>query len=326
MMRLFGLLIIISISACLNAQERIYVEDIIIPKDSLYLIELDGLPISYSIEARAALNKNNEQIGASRQEWGIVWNYKSRKDFFYAKILCVNSHYGDFLDQRYADVIIGRCQNGIDSIIGKKRFSKGIDTALGYNTLLLEWSNGVAKILSGSNELNFVTKLDIEANNGQCGVYTNEKLHVMSLVVELKQNIINEISTNWTKDSIENYLKTSDDNIEGYWEYLDRDNNDKKAKIGGRYKFAIVREQDEYLILYVSGGITNKFSWAIGMIKGRLKPTIFENHYDLVWYDSMFAPIEYDAYADITDGVILKLQFPIYESSFRLYKMRKASK
>ncbi len=325
MIRLYVLLIFVCFCIYSNAQQRVYIEDISVSKDSIFLVELKQSPISYSLEIRAALNKNDEREGKSSQEWGIVWNYKTAKDYYYAKILCGNSCYGDFLDQRYADVIIGKKQNGTDSIIENRRFLKGLDVATGYNTILLECNKESAKIFTGKNELNFVSKFNHNLNNGKCGIYTNDMLHVMSLAVETKRNIEKEVETDWSIEKINNYLKFSDDKIEGFWEYLDRNNDDKKAKIGGRYKFAIVKDNEEYLILYISGAITNKLSWNIGMLKGKLKPTIFENHYDLVWYDSMLYQIETDAHADITDDVILNLQFPIYESSFRLYKIRKAS-
>lgn len=325
MRRLFVLFAIVRMSVCINANEKIYIDDINVSEDSVYLIQLKHPSISYFIEARAALAKNDEQEGKSPQEWGIVWNYKTDKDFHYAKIQCGNSSYGDFLDQRFADIVIGRLQNGVDTIINAKRFNKGINTAVGYNTLLLEWDNGVAKVFAGNNELNFVTKFNVEANNGRSGVYANEKLHVMSLAIEAKHDIAKNISTNWSLEDINNYLLNSKDEKEGYWEYLDRDNNEKKAKIGGRYKFALIKDGEDYVILYISGAVTNKSSWEPGMIKGRLLSTIFENHYDLIWYDSMFEPIETDAHADITDDIILNLQFPIYESSFRLYKMKKVS-
>lgn len=325
MIRLYVLLAYICFWAFSNAQQRIYVENIDISKDSLCLFELKDSPIAYSIEVRAALNKNVEQDGYSSQEWGIVWNYKTAEEFSYVKIVCGNLCYGDYLDQRYADVVIGNWQNGINSVVESKRFYKGVDTSVGYNSLLFEWENGVAKFFVGNNELKFVTKTDVGTNNGLCGVYANEILHVMSIAVDTKPNIKKKLSTDWSLEKINNHLMNSDDINEGYWEYLDRDNNDKKAKIGGRYKFALIKDGEDYIIFYIAGAVTNKSSWVPGMIKGRLRSTVFENHYDLVWYDSMFEPIETDAHADIIDDIILNLQFPIYESSFRLYKIRKAS-
>lgn len=164
MIRLYVLLAYICFWVFSNAQQRIYVENIDISKDSLCLFELKDSPIAYSIEVRAALNKNVEQDGYSSQEWGIVWNYKTAEDFSYVKIVCGNSCYGDFLDQRYADVVIGNRKNGINSIVETKRFYKGVDTSVGYNSLLFEWDNGVAKFFVGNNELKFVTKTDVGTN------------------------------------------------------------------------------------------------------------------------------------------------------------------
>ena len=73
------------------------------------------------------------------------------------------------------------------------------------------------------------------------------------------------------------------------------------------------------MLIYLSGAQINQINWVEGMIKGRLRPTIFQNHYDLIWYDSMFDIIDTDAYATIVDS-ILTLEFPLYKTQIRFYK------
>lgn len=83
----------------------------------------------------------------------------------------------------------------------------------------------------------------------------------------------------------------------------------------------MLKVKDDYLIIYLSGAETNSSNWKEGMIKGRLKATIFQNHYDLEWYDSLFELIDVDAYASINNS-ILTLEFPLYKAKVRFFKQR----
>ena len=57
------------------------------------------------------------------------------------------------------------------------------------------------------------------------------------------------------------------------------------------------------------------------MLKGRLKPTIFLDHYDLEWVDSTFERMNRDIHAQLTDGAILSLSFPLLKTTVRFSKM-----
>ena len=108
----------------------------------------------------------------------------------------------------------------------------------------------------------------------------------------------------------------------GIWKALDRDTDSKYALAGGRYTLAIVPVQDtnEFDILYLSGAEVNTRTWKTGMKKGKLIPTAFKNHYDLIWYDSALEPIEYDATASVDQEIILSLSFPLLKSTLRFVR------
>ena len=57
------------------------------------------------------------------------------------------------------------------------------------------------------------------------------------------------------------------------------------------------------------------------MLKGRLRPGIFENHYSLEWIDAEFEPVTEDIHADISQGAILTLSFPLLKTTLRFSKM-----
>lgn len=304
------------------ASDRKYYNQFTLPADSIKLVSIDSLSSSFTIEVRAALTRNDETTGKSKQKWGIVWDYKSPSNYCYAMLQCANSNYGDFTDQRYAVVNIGEICNGADSIYSSVHIERDINTDRRPNSILLEFSPENTRVFAGSKTYNFAGNIKSKPlANHNYGIYSNEDLIIHSLATETKQNQSHLLHTNWNVEKIDEYLMTNTDSIQGYWKYLDRNIDTTKARLGGNYKFAIIKEGDKYLILYISGAVTNSSHWESGMIKGELRPTIFKNHYDLVWYDSMLAPIKSEAYAEIISNAIINLNYPLYKSSFRLVKI-----
>lgn len=109
---------------------------------------------------------------------------------------------------------------------------------------------------------------------------------------------------------------------EGVYRYLDSDLNDKRVVKGGDYTFYLHPvDKDEYELIYISGAKANAASWCPGMLKGKLIPTIFENQYNVVWYDSNGACDFEELWADFTVDHILTIHFPIEKSQLRFYRV-----
>jgi len=133
----------------------------------------------------------------------------------------------------------------------------------------------------------------------------------------------NQVSTAtlWTLDALDQHFASSEDPIEGYWKYLDRDMEEKWLRLGGRYTLAVVRADDGYDILYINGAQVKKSQWQPCMLKGHITKTIFSGNYDMTWIDATMEAIDEDAYATIENGVILTLNFPVYKSQVRFAKV-----
>ncbi len=315
--------ICVILPALCYSEDYRYYDDAKLNRDGEFLIEVDSTSESLVLEVRAAMHKNDERIGYSKTSWALVWGYFSPENHHYAKVQCGNTDFGDFADKRFAEVTVGRMINGTDSVIERKRMYKGVDTGRGYNSLLVECNRNRTRVFIGNGELVNVASLSGQNSIGHyCGVISKDSLVVSSAVVETVPDRMLPIKTSWEKDSLDRYLSRTTDRLEGYWSYLDRDNDEKRARLGGRYSLALVKDGDGYVILYVSGAEVNRSKWRECMVKGRLKPTIFEDHYDLVWYDSKMLPIETDAYADIINSVILSLDFPLYHTKIRFSKQQ----
>ncbi len=320
---IFALLAMIS-SMLSYAEDYRYISDAkLTMTDRTYLVDVDTTAISLSLEARVALNKNDERVGYSKTSWSLVWNYVSPTDYYYATFRCGNTDFGDFLDTRFVEIKAGRFLDGNDSVIATKRLTEGVDVNKGYNSFLMDWSNGKIRIFVGSRELKHVVTIPMaSAVNGRCGVMSLDSINISSMVVETKPDRKLPLLTTWTGKMLDDYFSRSSDKMEGYWIYLDRDNDEKLSRLGGRYTLATVRDGDGYLILYVSGAKVNNSAWQEGMIKGRLKSTIFVNHYDLEWFDSQMLIIDKDVHADVIDDAILSLEFPLYKTNIRFSKRR----
>lgn len=291
-----------------------------LPANELFLKEQGDSISSLSIEARVAVVKNKEQWGASKSKWSLIWNYTSESNYNYVELSWNNTDYGDIYNCRQAIVEIGQIKNGIDSVLVSKVFEKGVNLSTGFNSILIEIKENRYNVFIGEDSFKSVASIAYAGKLlGKCGLITSEDVKVSYFGMKKNKDVKIGLHTSYTKDNLDRLFLQSVNHQEGYWDYLDRNNDPDWAIVGGRYRFALVKEGEKYLLLYISGAQTNLKNWSEGMIKGILTPTIFKNHYDLVWYDSMFELIKFDAYATIENS-IMTLEFPMYKAQIRFYK------
>lgn len=291
-----------------------------LPANELFLKEHGDSISSLSIEARVAVVKNKEQWGASKSKWSLIWNYTSESNYNYVELSWNNTDYGDIYNCRQAIVEIGQIKNGIDSVLVSKVFEKGVNLSTGFNSILIEIKENRYNVFIGEDSFKSVASIAYAGKLlGKCGLITSEDVKVSYFGMKKNKDVKIGLHTSYTKDNLDRLFLQSVNHQEGYWDYLDRNNDPDWAIVGGRYRFALVKEGEKYLLLYISGAQTNLKNWSEGMIKGILTPTIFKNHYDLVWYDSMFELIKFDAYATIENS-IMTLEFPMYKAQIRFYK------
>lgn len=127
-----------------------------------------------------------------------------------------------------------------------------------------------------------------------------------------------------TADSLESYLSASVDPLECHWRYLDRDTDQRLLNLGGDYRLATVSRGDGgYDIVYLGGARVNSSFWKPLMIKGRLMPTRFAGHFDLVWYDAYGKPVDIATNATIESEAIMRLDFPLQGGTVRFAALRR---
>lgn len=118
----------------------------------------------------------------------------------------------------------------------------------------------------------------------------------------------------------EGEFDTNTDNpVTGVWSYLDRDTDPEKVAGAIDYKIAVVADTTgEYRIIYLGN---DSLGWRRGDVKGYLKATPFEGHYNLEWHDHSGNVHNVDASADLLlDGKVLRLNLPLIGTTLRFVK------
>lgn len=129
--------------------------------------------------------------------------------------------------------------------------------------------------------------------------------------------------TDYTIGKLRERFSRSSDPVEGFWRYFDRQNDPAYARPGGEYTLALVNNgrRGEYDIVLVDGARVYADKWRPMMLKGQLRATVFNGHYDLSWIDASFEPMTSDIHATIEDGALLTLSFPLYKTTLRFSKL-----
>lgn len=252
----------------------------------------------------------------------IVFNYSNKEDYYVASLQKKHQYANEnpslTLNVKHHTI------NGASSVC-----SINIDDEYNeklYYALKIESNLNQTNFYLGTTKFKHICSVSNikHAPKTQVGLlYTPSLKIAVERIIIRKEAISNIEESNWTNELFEEKFKSSSDEIEGYWSYLDRDLDESKLKIGGKYKLAIVKCSDGYDIFYIDGGVVNSDEWQLGMKKGELKHSALPNNYDLIWYDSNFKPIHKDAFASIDENLILTIQLPTYKSSLRFIRLKK---
>ncbi len=275
------------------------------------------------VESRVAMSGIKERAGMAPAYWGF--NVAGRNDTLVVTIRHGNTDFGDLLDQRFTRIQVTRGKKMLFS----QDYMDGFATSSGsFNTMILELDreDGRMSLSGGDHSVVLIAEIPYKTDNladMRVDVWAKGEMCLSSLSSEVWHSAESRLATGWTIDDLNEYFSRSADPVEGYWRYLDRQNDPQYARLGGRYVLAVVKNEMSggyYDVIYISGAETMAGRWTPGMLKGNLYPTVFQFHYDLCWYDSTFEPITRDIHASVTDNAILTLSFPLLKATLRFSK------
>ncbi|MCH5227795.1 MAG: hypothetical protein J1F16_08305 [Muribaculaceae bacterium] len=122
-------------------------------------------------------------------------------------------------------------------------------------------------------------------------------------------------------ESVIQQASLSNDPLEGIWMMFDRELEESLLKTGGDYKLLCLKDDNNYLFLYLDGARVNVDNWSIGDVKAILTPTPFHGIYNVEWKDAMKESFVNDIRAQKGDTDILTIMFPYQQSKLRLRKV-----
>lgn len=300
---------------------RTYPDGLQMLSDSVVLFSPpDSCLIPLAVEARASVDHGNA--------FGVVWKSDGDSALYYATLAPVDDSVGDdVIADRYLLLSVFRRSASVDSLLLSHKLTKHVDCAGGSNSIAAEFdlSHNQIGIYAGDRDMLPVAQLPLPSGfRGHLGVMAVGTVSFSVVVAEYQPDFELRHATSWTEERLRNYFATiSPPSPEGFWNYLDRNYDNRYSRPGGDYCLAVVASSaGAYDIIYLSGALTFADRWTPGMLKGRLEPTGFIGHYNLIWYDASFIPHSRDCSATLEHDSVLRFDLPLLKTSMRYSKSR----
>lgn len=296
-------------------------------KDTIVMLcPADTLSKSKAIEIRAHTSTQNKKK-AGTSSYGIIWGINNDGSRYQATLSSdAESHFGDYIDKPGVTLRIDRFNaDGSSENLTTRRLTKNIDSDRCHNTLAAEIDcmSGEVEILAGNDLPEPVADLRIPRSEAclGTGIVAIGSPTFDLIVSERITDPTTELMTSWTAERLSIYFAGTHDGTEGFWKYLDRDNDPRYCRPGGTYTLAFVADNNGgYDIIYIDGAETSASLWREGMIKGHLEPTRFKNHYNVKWIDATLNEISDECSATIEQGAIVRFDFPMLKTAIRFSK------
>lgn len=205
----------------------------------------------------------------------------------------------------------------------------GVDIYTGVNSLRLMVSPLLLSLSMGNRQYLpvFSTKLGFSPDSLGIWVAPGGEIELDDIVLNITRR--KPIQDNkWMskfsdKSACKEYLERSRDEVEGIWEVFDRMLDESRLRPGGNYRLLLVRNDNGYDLIYLSGAQTLASVWKPGMIKGKLVSTSFHGVFDVVWLDPSGISVPGVIKAQMESRGLLTFTFPDHSgSTFRLRKLK----
>lgn len=305
----------------LPKEVRTYHDHITSLADSSALIQLPAQAIAATLEIRFTMPGKRPARSVS-----LLWNVADSANYSVATLSYGRDGFDNTFDHDFATLTVRRVTAGTDSLLFSQRIEAAYAIPAAENAFAVSLTAGETSLLFGhplpEEVADVAGGFDPALPVGIAAMgAVNLSLVVTDVELPTEEGITEPV---YSPEEIEPLIAGADAaSPVGIWEYLDRDTDNVRARSGGRYRVAVVpsRGGEGYDIVYLGGAEVNPSAWRPGMIKGRLRPTPFAGHFDLMWVDSSLTPLREDIHASLdSSNAILTLSFPLLNSSLRLYR------
>ena len=213
----------------------------------------------------------NKKTNIKNPAVGVVWSYTDSENYYAVMTRCTNSDLHSYYDTRNMIIDIIQVENARTSLIKSVALDEDVNLQNGYNVISIEFDGNSTFVAVGDKELRQIaeiTGIDYYSGSHKCGVLIGAAAKVgIERMVMFTEPIMEEVlATQWTRQSLDSYLNSANNIYEGYWKFFDKELEEDKLKMGGRYTVALVKNDNGFDIIYVNGANVNNTSWKSGML------------------------------------------------------------
>lgn len=275
-------------------------------------VRLDTLPsagvMSGKIHIRVKAHKRD------RRKASLLFDYRSPDDFYAVDFEVPDiAEVGEIYHARVS-YVLRRHYAGSDSVLIKSSFAARYRPENPGVSVVIQLDHLGAVAMLGTCEAAATLSLPIDcATPGLLGLQAVSDLDVARYDVDIEPRRVLPASPFENLKTLKEHIAMSEDLQESFWAYLDRNLDPVRASVGRFYNLATVRIDDGSLLIVDADNVS--------AVKGLLRPTIFINHFDLLWVDAAGRIIDIETNADIVNGSVLTLNFPLHKSSIRFRKV-----
>lgn len=329
---IFSLLLVsalLSHGSGLPKEVRVYHDSIFSLVDSTVVIPVPASATSATLEVRFTM-PDTHISGGGKRKISLLWNIVDSVNYSELSLSYGRDGFDNTFDRDFAVISVRKVTPGGETLLYSERIESPFAISAAENSLAVTLSSSGRVILLFGHPLpeEIASLADRFDPKLPLGISASGSVTLPLVVTDVSlpaEEGLKEVV--YSTDDIEQLLAPAahpSNSPAGIWEYLDRDTDNVRARSGGRYRLAVVPSSSSsgYDIVYLGGAEVNPSAWRPGMIKGRLIPTPFAGHFDLMWVDSSLNPISEDIHASLdSSNAILTLSFPLLGSTIRFYRL-----
>lgn len=307
---------------------RTYHDSIFSLVDSTVVIPIPASATSATLEVRFTMPDTHISACGERK-LSLLWNIMDSVNYSALSVSYGRDGFDNTFDRDFAVISLRRVTSSVDTLLYSERVESPFAITAAENSLAVTLSSSGRVVLLFGHPLpeEIASLADRFDPRLPLGISAYGPVNLPLVVTDVALPAVEGLTeVVYSPDDIEQLLAPAtypSNSPAGIWEYLDRDTDNVRARSGGHYRLAVLPSASSsgYDIVYLGGAEVNPSAWRPGMIKGRLIPTPFAGHFDLMWVDSSFNPISEDIHASLdSSNAILTLSFPLMGSSIRFYR------
>lgn len=311
--------------------------DIPFDKSSPYDIEVSFANFN-NVKGKTYFQYNKDKNGEAKKArktvdnpiWGFIWGFKDWDNYHCIKFYSIQSEYSSYKKTNYKIFSVISGKEIIHSDWTDIYWSSFSEDA-GFNKLKISkhgWDNS-SSIYGGTFGSQYLGSVNLSDWYGNgAGIFISsgaevaiDYLYITSSSVTSNLKKVTAKYSSWDYIRLKKHFTSNSlDNIEGIWEDFDLNIDASKMKYGGNYKLGVVKSNEGYDLIYISGDKDNSNTWKDGMLKGRIIKTGSEGLMKLEWYSSDLFIYE-NVYVYLDENNLLNFAFKDKNSSTKMLKL-----